>query len=102
MNNDLINRKVAVIEGWKHDNGIWRDGGSYKMIDTLSIVPPYSTNWHLCGPLIEKYDIDLNKFPTGWSANAVGNTIDNGVYATPQLAICLAVIAWAKAMEAAG
>lgn len=52
---------------------------------------PYSTQWHLCGPLIEKHHLNISETdPPGW--RAWSDDLDAEYGRTPQEAICRAVV----------
>ena len=52
---------------------------------------PYSTDWALCGPLIEKYGVGSDKREQGWLAVLDADYM--GCFGTtPQQAICRAVV----------
>jgi hypothetical protein len=77
-----IDRKVAEVEGWTD----------------MRLVPRYSTDWQWCGPLIEKYKITIvawTREHNEWNAvmTDANGTVESARGATPELAICLAVIA---------
>lgn len=100
MTDEEINRKVAGIEGWRYRNdGQWwqRPGKSAGHDFYVSFLPPpYATDWAWCGPLVEKYGVDVfenldDAEPGLWAADATDGAL--GYADTPQRAICLAVIA---------
>lgn len=96
--NQSINRQVAEIEGWRQvDIYHWEIRlGRMEDFDDRICPPPYATDWAWCGPLIEKHGIDLHWQPDDengdrWMAYSFGI---NGMLAeTPQIAICVAVMA---------
>ncbi len=102
--NQDINRQVAEIEGWRQVGNReagrrWMPPGTPPEFNIAALPffpPPYVTDWAWCGPLIEKYGIDLHWQPDDengdrWMAYSFGI---NGMLAeTPQIAICVAVMA---------
>ncbi|MDE9565962.1 DUF2591 domain-containing protein [Xenorhabdus bovienii] len=81
------------------------------LIGMPQITPEYSTDWSECGPLIEKYTMDLTPFMGG--TYCAGLSITTGALCpddyvsidmygkTPQIAICRAVVAarWGDEVE---
>ncbi|MGJ0578577.1 phage protein NinX family protein [Xenorhabdus bovienii] len=67
------------------------------LIGMPQLTPEYSTDWSECGPLIEKYNIELvNELldcVLFWSANCNYVSDDYLDGQTPQIAICRAVVA---------
>ena len=62
MDDNEINRRVAEIEGFKRVNELewllpewW---ANYIGVDNIWTIP-FTGNWLWCGPLIEKYELDL-------------------------------------------
>jgi len=101
MTDDEINRRVAEQEGWTLFDGIWAHADHCPR--AYDHTPPYTTDWAWCGPLIEKYELDvMENLHGGGEPTAEGNwpcwyvDASDGVLAYDQdvkRAICLAVIA---------
>ena len=95
MTDEEVNRRVAEIEGWSTKR---TPAGRFEWIDADGCnwglnTPRYATDWAWCGPLVEKYGLEVGTpEPDWWWADRRG-TVDDPTYAdTPQRAICLAVI----------
>ncbi|MDA3131711.1 phage protein NinX family protein [Atlantibacter subterraneus] len=93
---------VAETQGIKRITTTRKEFGLYV---AKNIVPPYSTEWAWCGPLIEKYHINFNSIFDGSNSNlfaTIGYRLTiSGKNATGaggkefnyQLATCRAVVA---------
>ena len=96
MNNiKELDRKVAEAQGWKViDTGA--NSWAIKTKDMYSIshykydYRP-SINWQQAGELLEKYRLNLVRFDDGWQCGKVGRIYPKAD--TPQISICLAVLA---------
>lgn len=111
MTDDEINRKVAEIEGWRNSEACagkidalryWERDGNNAPSGFYGESIPYATDWQWCGPLIEKYELTVERFPVvlddgqkvvRYGASAPGTCMSFPLCDTPQRAICLAVIA---------
>jgi len=101
MTDDEINRKVAEIEGWRQVGSReagrrWMPPGTPPEFNIFALhdcPPPYTTDWAWCGPLVERYRIEVYpwKDDLEWSAFVGG--FESMTAWTPQRAVCLAVIA---------
>lgn len=111
MTNEEINLAIAAIQGWvfvppemgrygQMTYPKWRHSGGAEYVSETP--PPYATDWQWCGPLVEKYDLDVmenlhgggeltpeGKWPR-WYVDACDGVLayDDDV----KRAICLAVI----------
>lgn len=54
--------------------------------------PRYATDWAQCGPLIEKFDMDIFQAGGNWYASTRGNRDAPGCSLILQEAICRAVV----------
>ncbi len=111
MTDEEINRKVAGIEGWRYrnDGQWWQRATKGRASDfyVSFLPPPYATDWAWCGPLVEKYHVNLYGGPAPGRRAACflkelydeDDPFDGKPWKygeetdTPQRAICLAVIA---------
>ena len=104
MTDDEINRRVAEIKGYRsqYETGEFRwvreinDPIWYPSSHGFDLgsdaPPPYATDWQWCGPLVEKYKVEMvRNVPVDLWAAFVHS--DSGRDSSPQRAICLAVIA---------
>lgn len=119
MTNDEINHRVAEIEGWRFIKSesarlakwAWPGCPPQMNMRALDDNPPqFATDWRWCGPLIEKYNLNLECWvelddpPTvveNWCAGWDSKPGHFRTGQTPQMAICLAVIAIASSRVAA-
>ena len=103
MTNEEINLAIAAIQGFTYvppEKGRfgkmtypkWRHSGGAEYVSETP--PPYATDWQWCGPLVEKFDVDLWRHveTNAWTA-CIQNCKRNGISQTATAAICLAVIA---------
>ena len=100
MTDDEINRAVAKIEGWWFDGVCWKSASHAPF--TLDSAPPYTTDWVWCGPLLERYEIEITRdaHEAGdgrivWRATAEGFRYQE-TYPTLPLAVCHAIIVRAE------
>ncbi|WP_426576736.1 phage protein NinX family protein [Xenorhabdus stockiae] len=77
---------VALSDGWDINF----------LIGMPKMIPEYSTDWDLCGQLIDDYSIDLSceieTTGTTWSAKEYYYSNGWSYAETPQIAICRAVV----------
>lgn len=82
---------VAEIKGRKRITTTRKEFG---LNVAKNILPPYSTEWAWCGPLISEFGVWVSETPVTHQASCETN---GGRYVlqgdTPQIAICRAVVA---------
>lgn len=99
MTDEEINKRVAEIEKWTYRQKEWGLLWSHhEHVLPDAGPPPYATDWAWCGPLVEKYDLDVYRMRgrkgKPWVCMRHDVEFLPEYHAdTPQRAICLAVIA---------
>ncbi|HFE8594396.1 phage protein NinX family protein [Citrobacter freundii] len=82
---------VAETDGGKR---IFTTRKEFGLNVAKKIIPPYSSSWAYCGPLIERHSVGFSELPVTYEATVETNfmkCISHGE--TPLIAICRAVVA---------
>lgn len=98
MSDKPLHVRVAEALGWTYiwlDEDVWC--GTDPAGNACSILC-YDTDWAATGPLIEKYEIQIDKRGAGWCASAFdeanfAHLADPAFAETPLIAVCNLILA---------
>jgi hypothetical protein len=114
---EILEPRVKLREIERQDIGYVRDGAEFPGIKAQKIwqrfqpyedepsdglwldIPHYNYNWGATGPLIERYEINIDKREAGWFATCFGKNIyilahlaDPQMGRTPLEAVCKLIV----------